>query len=97
IVFGEILVLAIATGLYFSDWVVGVGVAIGLIILLQIKVITAIVLILLSVFWGLVAYAIADYFAWGTGATIAVVLIAAAGTGGAHIGFYEWQSDMDTE
>ena len=96
-VFGEMFILCVAAGFYFSSWIVAVGVGFGLIALLQIKALTAIVLGLLSLFWGFAAYVIAVYFEWSTGETTAGVLVAVAVTGGAHVGFFEWKQDMEAE
>lgn len=96
-VFGEVFILAILTGLYYSSWKVGVGVAIGLTALLTIKPIIPILLVLLSLFWGYVGYVTATHFEWSTGTMIAAVILAIVVTGGAHAGFYEWARDMDAE
>jgi uncharacterized membrane protein AbrB (regulator of aidB expression) len=63
----EIAVLAIAGGLYFESWYIGVGVLLGLIIAFQVRALNLILAVLFSLCWSIVGAAIANLFSGGLG------------------------------
>jgi hypothetical protein len=94
ILFGEILCIAIVAGMLCRSWWTFGGVFIGLCIILYIPVLSGILLVILSLFWGFFGYALGALFQ----STAAMVVLGILGffTGlGVHLSGRQWARDAD--
>jgi len=75
ILFTEIILISIGYGLAEKSWYIFGGVFLGLIFILQIKVLSYLLLILLSIVWGAIGYGLGTIF----GSTEAMVVLSILG------------------
>jgi hypothetical protein len=93
ILFGEIAIIAIGIGLITQSWWWGGGIFIGFIIALFIKPIAIFLMIVLSIGWGVVGYAIGAAFD-STGAMIVLSILGFLAGAGLHFSALEWAEDI---
>lgn len=91
--FGEILIVSIVIGIYFSSWWLFGGVFLGSIFLMLIKPVRFILFVLLSIGCGIVGWIIGQLVG-GTGASVVLAIIAALASGGAHLYANKWLNDV---
>jgi hypothetical protein len=89
---GEIFLIAAGLGFYMSSWYVFGGVLIGLMIALFIPYISILLMLLLSISWGVIGYWLGQFFS----VEASYVL---AGLGfimglGVHFAALEWSQDI---
>ncbi|MCI1777707.1 MULTISPECIES: hypothetical protein [Paenibacillus] len=91
--FGEIIIIAVISGIYFSSWWVFGGVFLGSIILMNIKPVRYLLFIILSLGCGVVGWIIGQWFD-SLGASVVISVIATLASGGAHIYANKWLNDI---
>jgi hypothetical protein len=93
--FGEIFLVSIVCGFYWSSWWVFGLISIGLVISLMIKPLAIILAILLSIGWAIIGYGIGVFFDSSSGSIVLAILGLLAGLG-AHISALTWVEDINT-
>lgn len=90
---GEIVVIAIAVGLWAHSWWAFGGALLGLFLALRVPVLALILVVLLSAGWGFIGWAIGTMFA-NLGAQVVLATLAFVAGLGAHLSGLEWVQDI---
>lgn len=91
----EIAALAVAVGLWMHSWWWGGGTLLGLLIALQISFLAIILVISLSVVWGVIGYGIGIWLFQSQSAEIVLAIIGLLAGLGAHLSGLAWLRDID--
>lgn len=91
--FGEIFLVAVASGLLSSSWWVFGGVLLGTILLLLNKALRRLLLIILTIGCGTVGWLIGELFG-SLGASVVLAIIAMLVSGGYHFYAVRWIKDI---
>lgn len=90
---GEIAIVAIAAGFYFHSWYIGGSLFLGLMIAMFIKPLAILIILALSICWGLVGYFIGVFFE-STGAMVVLSILGFLMGLGANLSALEWVQDI---
>lgn len=93
ILFGEIALISIFIGLGSKSWWWGGGIFLALIIALNIRPVAIILMLILSVCWGMIGYGIGTLFDT-TGAMVVLALFGFIIGLGVHLSALEWTEDI---
>lgn len=92
--FAQILILAIAGGIYWESWIIFGAILLGTIVLIgSNKIVGQIVGFLLAAGIGIAGYYVGNY--WGEDAAIIVAIIAFLSALGANLAGIEWTQDIN--
>lgn len=87
----EILVISISTGVYFASWWIFGGLLFGLLFLMFIKTTKILLLVIFTIAWVLIAWAIGQWFG-SIGASVVLSVIALVISSFLHLqAFIEWK------
>ena len=90
---GQALIIAIALGIIFESWWIGLGTFFGLCILLSIPYVGTIVCILLSGFYAYIGYQAGSYF-FSDEAGWVIAIVAGLGSLGINLSGMKWFKDF---
>lgn len=90
--FGEIFIISIVLGIYYSSWWIFGGTILGSIVALRIKPLRIVILVLLSLACGLVGWLIGQWFDSFAACVVLSILFTLA-AGGAHLWANQWLED----
>ena len=93
VLFGEIAIISILVGVGTQSWWWGGGVFLGLIISLFIKPLAIVLMLLLSICWGVVGYGIGGLFD-SNGAMVVLAILGFLIGAGIHFSALEWAEDI---
>lgn len=93
VIFAEIFIIALAIGLNTESWWLGGGVLFLLAIMINFKKLAYIFSFILSIFWGMVGYALGSLFE-STGAMIVLGILAFMISLGSHLSGVEELEDL---
>lgn len=96
ILFSQITIVSIGLGIYYSSWWVFGGAILGFIICLNIKTLSVILAILLSLGWALIGYFIGIFFE-SNPASIVLAIIGFLSGLGANFSGLQWVEDIDSQ
>ncbi len=91
--FFEVLFLAVAAGLTTSSWWVFGGCILGMLIMTWVRKLAIVLVIILTLLWTVIAFAVGLNF-WGWGAALVLGVLALLITAGLHMGALEWMDDV---
>ncbi len=95
ILYFEILIIAILSGLAFQSWWVFGGVILGLPIMLGFRVLALVLCVLLSLVWGAIGFGIGAVIGGGSmSASIVIGILGILAGLGTHLSALEWTEDI---